>query len=70
LGKALLHETAYQAIQREKNIKHWPRAWKTRLVRRMTGGGICMMRFRDLSIGIAGTSPAMTAMFVASAAAP
>jgi len=24
--------TAYQAIQREKNIKHWPRAWKTRLI--------------------------------------
>jgi putative endonuclease len=27
-----IHETAYQAIQREKNIKHWPRAWKTRLI--------------------------------------
>ena len=27
-----LHSTAYQAIQREKNIKHWPRAWKTRLI--------------------------------------
>jgi putative endonuclease len=26
------YETAYQAIQREKNIKHWPRAWKTRLI--------------------------------------
>ena len=26
------HDTAYQAIQREKNIKHWPRAWKTRLI--------------------------------------
>jgi putative endonuclease len=22
----------YHAIQREKNIKHWPRAWKTRLI--------------------------------------
>jgi putative endonuclease len=21
-----------EAIQREKNIKHWPRAWKTRLI--------------------------------------
>ena len=29
-----VHETAYQAIQREKNIKHWPRAWKTRLIGR------------------------------------
>ena len=27
-----VHSTAYQAIQREKNIKHWPRAWKSRLV--------------------------------------
>src|SRR5262245_51291673 len=25
-------DTAYQAIQREKNIKHWPRVWKTRLI--------------------------------------
>jgi len=24
--------TARDAIQREKNIKHWPRAWKTRLI--------------------------------------
>jgi putative endonuclease len=27
-----LYSTAYQAIQREKNIKHWPRVWKTRLI--------------------------------------
>jgi putative endonuclease len=27
-----IYETAYQAIQREKNIKHWPRAYKTRLI--------------------------------------
>jgi len=26
--------TARDAIQREKNIKHWPRAWKTRLIAR------------------------------------
>jgi putative endonuclease len=26
------HDTAYQAIQREKNIKHWPRVYKTRLI--------------------------------------
>jgi putative endonuclease len=26
------HSTAEQAIQREKNIKHWPRAWKIDLV--------------------------------------
>jgi putative endonuclease len=24
--------TARDAIQREKNIKHWPRVWKTRLI--------------------------------------
>jgi len=27
-----VYDTAYQAIQREKNIKHWPRSWKTRLI--------------------------------------
>lgn len=27
-----IYDAAYQAIQREKNIKHWPRAWKTRLI--------------------------------------
>jgi putative endonuclease len=27
-----IYDTAYQAIQREKNIKHWPRVWKTRLI--------------------------------------
>jgi putative endonuclease len=26
------HTTAYQAIQREKNMKHWPRVYKTRLI--------------------------------------
>jgi putative endonuclease len=27
-----IHEAAYQAIQRKKNIKHWPRVYKTRLI--------------------------------------
>ena len=27
-----VYDTAYLAIQREKNIKHWPRVWKTRLI--------------------------------------
>jgi putative endonuclease len=27
-----IYATAYDAIQREKNMKHWPRAWKTRLI--------------------------------------
>jgi putative endonuclease len=27
-----IHSTALAAIQREKNIKHWPRVWKTRLI--------------------------------------
>jgi putative endonuclease len=26
------HDDIRQAIQREKNIKHWPRAWKVRLI--------------------------------------
>jgi putative endonuclease len=26
------HETIAAAIQRESNIKHWPRAWKARLI--------------------------------------
>jgi putative endonuclease len=27
-----VYDSIYQALQREKNIKHWPRAWKTRLI--------------------------------------
>ena len=27
-----VYDSIYQAIQREKNMKHWPRAWKTRLI--------------------------------------
>jgi putative endonuclease len=27
-----VYSTAYEAIQREKNIKHWPCVWKTRLI--------------------------------------
>jgi putative endonuclease len=26
------HNTLLGAIQREKNIKHWPRTWKVRLI--------------------------------------
>jgi putative endonuclease len=26
------HEDIRQAIQREKTMKHWPRAWKARLI--------------------------------------
>ena len=29
------HEEIYSAIQREKVIKHWPRAWKVRLIHSM-----------------------------------
>ena len=28
------HEAILAAIQREKNLKHWPRAWKVRLIHR------------------------------------
>ncbi len=27
-----VHATMRDAIQREKNLKHWPRVWKTRLI--------------------------------------
>ncbi len=27
-----IYDTAYQAIEREKNIKHWPRSYKARLM--------------------------------------
>ncbi len=30
-----IHETALAAIQREKNVKHWPRQWKVNLIREM-----------------------------------
>ena len=26
------HEDIRSALQREKNLKHWPRAWKARLI--------------------------------------
>jgi putative endonuclease len=26
------YDSIHQAIQREKNVKHWPRAWKTKLI--------------------------------------
>ena len=26
------HERIIDAIQRESNLKHWPRAWKARLI--------------------------------------
>jgi len=59
-----IHETAYRAIQREKNIKHWPRVYKTRLIAKenVTQSAIYMMKLQGTSpiVGIAGTSPAMT----------
>jgi putative endonuclease len=32
------HDNILFAIQREKNIKHWPRAWKVRLIHRDNPG--------------------------------
>ena len=32
LGYYEIHDTALNAIQREKNIKHWPRQWKINLI--------------------------------------
>jgi len=42
-----VHATALQAIQREKNVKRWPRAWKTRLI------GEHNPEWRDLYVEIA-----------------
>ena len=64
-----VYSTAYEAIQREKNIKHWPRAWKTRLIAQsnptwrdlydeIATWGAKRGQFGALSIGMAGTSPA------------
>ena len=56
--------TARDAIQREKNMKHWPRAWKTRLMQKAIRRGVISTRRsphrRALLSGMAGTSPAMT----------
>jgi putative endonuclease len=32
------HASIIDAIQREHNIKHWPRRWKTKLVDEMNPG--------------------------------
>jgi putative endonuclease len=42
-----VHDSIYNAIQREKNMKHWPRAWKTRLI------GENNAEWRDLFVEIA-----------------
>ena len=41
------YDSIYQAIQREKNIKHWPRSWKTRVI------GQSNAEWRDLYAEIA-----------------
>ena len=42
-----VYDSIYNAIQREKNMKHWPRAWKTRLI------GESNAEWRDLFAEIA-----------------
>jgi putative endonuclease len=39
-----VYSSILDALQREKNIKHWPRAWKTRLQRITRRGAISMMK--------------------------
>jgi putative endonuclease len=34
-----VHEDITPAIQRESNMKHWPRAWKVRLILATIQGG-------------------------------
>ena len=41
------HDTAYAAIQREKNINHWPRKWKVDLIEGMNPA------WRDLTKDVA-----------------
>jgi putative endonuclease len=43
-------DSSYAAIQREKNIKHWPRTWKTRLIAQNNP------TWRDLYADIAGAT--------------
>jgi putative endonuclease len=46
IGKLVYFEvysTAYDAIQREKNIKHWPRVWKTVLLQKQILSGVIFM---------------------------
>jgi putative endonuclease len=42
------YASAHDAIQREKNIKHWSRAWKTRTIAKQNPS------WRDLYVEIAG----------------
>jgi putative endonuclease len=39
-----IYSTARDAIQREKNMKHWPRAWKTVSSRRTIRRGAIYMK--------------------------
>ncbi|HKW55436.1 MAG TPA: GIY-YIG nuclease family protein [Stellaceae bacterium] len=42
------HDDIRVALQREKNMKHWPRAWKVRLIRAETPiGSISMISWRN-----------------------
>jgi putative endonuclease len=59
------YEDIRDAIQRESNIKHWPRAWKVRLIHAANPDWRDL--YEDLTreptrkTWMAGTSPAMTA---------
>jgi putative endonuclease len=35
----VVHAAMYEAIQREKRLKNWNRAWKIRLIEEMNPGG-------------------------------
>src|ERR1700734_3612264 len=53
------YERITDAIQRESNIKHWPRAWKARLILdSIRAGLICT---RHLIIGLSGGGAAWVA---------
>ena len=52
------------AIQRERNMKHWPRAWKVRLILKFNPDWRDLYEMISLGVSttawMAGTSPAMT----------
>ncbi len=55
------HGDILSAIQREKNIKHWPRGWKVRLIGRDNPEvGRSRRNSAILKTWVAGPSPAMT----------
>ena len=57
------HDEIVAAIQRERTMKHWPRAWKVRLIRKQNPDWDDLYETLPLSLRgtwMPGTSPGMT----------